>query len=222
MSNPLVITVYIAEDHVSVREMLVAHLKLRANYDVVGQAANGVQVLAECKQLRPRVLILDISLPGMNGLEVARLMRQEAPEVQVLIFSSRYDVATVRQVIELGARGMVAKVAMFTTLIEAIDSVAAGRPFFSSEVMQVFQSSFSIKAERPPLDLTERESEIMRLVAEGRSNKEVSQLLGISVRTAENHRHNIMQKLHAHNAADLTRQAYRMGLLRTDNLAPGS
>lgn len=219
MSSPL--TLYIAEDHTAIRELLVSHLGMLKTYKVVGQTADGRQVLNDCLRLKPRLLILDLGLPGLGGVEVARSITRDLPETSILIFTSHDDAATVRQVMEAGARGMVEKSAPFDTLIKAIDAVGSGKAFFGDAVTQALHRSFVEPiVTRSPDTLTPREREVLQLVAEGRSNKEISTTLGLSIRTAENHRHNIMRKLDAHNAADLTRAAFRLGLLRSHGDPP--
>lgn len=211
------LTLYLAEDHTAIRELLVSHLSMLKNYKVLGQGADGHQVLEDCRRLRPQVLLLDLGLPGLNGIDVARAVARELPQTAVLIFTSHHDSATVRNVMEAGVRGMVEKSAPMETLIKAIDTVGTGRAFFGDAVAQALHRSFvEPVATRSEDQLTPRERQVLQLVAEGRSNKEICAALGISIRTAENHRHNIMRKLDAHNGADLTRAAYRFGLLRQE------
>ena len=187
----------------------------------MGQTADGRRVLEDCRKLRPRLLLLDIGLPGLGGIEVARSVTRELPETSILIFTSHDDTATVRQVMEAGVRGMVEKSAPFETLLKAIDTVGAGKAFFGDAVTQALHRSFVDPNPTKSDDgLTSRERQVLQLVAEGRSSKEICTTLGISLRTAENHRYNIMRKLDAHNAADLTRAAYRLGLLRSDGDPP--
>jgi DNA-binding NarL/FixJ family response regulator len=217
LSKPGPISIYVAEDHVAIRELLVSHLGMLPGYRVVGQTHDGHQVVKDCLLLQPRLLILDLGLPALNGVEVARTLTKSVPNMQILIFTSHHDAATVRQVLEAGARGMVEKSAPFDRLLKAIEAVAAGRAYFGEAVTEALQRSFM----DPPVtrsndQLTTREREVLQLVAEGLSNKEVSTRLGISVKTAENHRHNLMRKLGAHNGSDLTREAYRLGFLRPD------
>lgn len=219
MNHPL--TIYLAEDHTAIRQLLVSHLGALTGYRVVGQTADGRRVLEDCRKLRPRLLLLDIGLPGLGGIEVARSVTRELPETSILIFTSHDDTATVRQVMEAGVRGMVEKSAPFETLLKAIDTVGAGKAFFGDAVTQALHRSFVDPNPTKSDDgLTSRERQVLQLVAEGRSSKEICTTLGISLRTAENHRYNIMRKLDAHNAADLTRAAYRLGLLRSDGDPP--
>lgn len=209
------IRLFIAEDHVAIREVLAAYLASVPKINIVGQATDGLSAVAACLELKPDVLLLDIDLPGLNGVSVARKLTAEIPETQILIFTSHHDGATVRQAIEAGARGIIEKTGPVDALLKAIEAVSEGRAYFGAKITQVLQRSMLEPAAADPTDqLTSREREILQLVAEGYSNKELCSRLGISLRTVENHRHNLMRKLGAHNSADLTREAFRMGLVR--------
>lgn len=215
MSLPL--PVYIAEDHTALRNLLASHLAIQGKYQVVGQTGDGRQVLDDCRRCQPKLLILDLGLPGLGGIDIARAVRSELPHTYILIFTSHDDPVSVRQAMEAGAKGMVEKSASIEVLSRAIDTVSAGRAFFGEAVSQALQRTFVDPiVTRSDDTLTAREREVLQLVAEGFSSKQICARLDITVRTAENHRHNIMRKLDAHNAADLTRAAYRLGLLRGD------
>jgi len=213
------IRLFIAEDHVAIREVLAAYLASVATIHIVGQATDGLSAIKLCLELKPDVVLLDIDMPGLNGISVARKLTAEIPDTQILIFTSHHDGATVRQAIEAGARGMIEKTGPVDALLKAIEAVAEGRSYFGSKIAHVLQHSMLEPSSSPLSDqLTGREREILQLVAEGYSNKELCTRLGISLRTVENHRHNLMRKLGAHNSADLTREAFRMGMIR--NLTP--
>jgi len=212
------ISVYLAEDHVAVRELLASYLAVFPVYAVVGQSGDGRLAADEIAALKPNLLIVDLGLPGIDGIRLMREVAQTSPATHMLVFTSHCDAGSVRQAFEAGARGMVEKSSPLSKLTEAIESVAAGRPFFSDAVARQLQLSLGQPA-RSPDGLTVREREILQLVAEGFSNKEVSHRLGISPKTAENHRHHLMSKLGARNASDLTRQAFRLGLVQME-LAP--
>ena len=208
--------IFLAEDHVAIREVLAVYIQTRPHLKVVGEASNGLQVVEQCARLKPNLLLLDIDLPGMNGISIAHMLTASTPETHILIFSSHYDAATVRQVLEAGARGIIEKTSPIETLMKAIETVGAGRPYFGERVTRILEQSFSKPiATRSADNLTAREREILQLIAEGCSNKDVSSRLGISIKTSENHRHHLMQKLGTRNAADLTREAFRLGLVRT-------
>lgn len=212
------VTTYLAEDHVAIRELMRHHLELTPGYTVVGEASDGAVAVRECLRLKPRLLVLDLGLPGTSGLEVIRQLRQAGATTRILVFSSHQDPALVREALETGALGMVEKSAPFETLIRAIETVAAGRSFLGDAITQAVQRSLQKHAQPEGTGaLTPREREVLQQVAAGRSNKEVAAQLGISLKTAENHRHRLMSKLSARNAADLTRVAYELGLI-----VPGS
>lgn len=211
-------TTYLAEDHVAIRELLRRHLELTPGYSVVGEASDGTAAVRDCLRLKPQLLVLDLGLPGTSGLEVIRQLRQAGLATRILVFSSHQDPAIVREVLETGALGMVEKSAPFDTLIRAIETVAAGRSFLGDAITQAVQRSLQKHAQPEGAGaLTPREREVLQQVAAGRSNKEVAAKLGISLKTAENHRHRLMTKLEARNAADLTRVAFELGLI-----VPGS
>lgn len=215
MTSQHALTIYLADDHVAIREMLARCFRALPGYQVVGETNDGRRVLEDCLRLKPRLLILDLGLPGLHGIEVARALAKAMPELPILVFSSQDDPASVRQVLQAGARGIVEKTAPLETLLQAVESVGAGRAFFGETITQALQRSFvePVATQAPDL-LTVREREVLQLVAEGSSNKDVAARLGISVKTAENHRHNLMRKLAARNASDLTREAFRLGLVR--------
>ncbi|WP_175414877.1 response regulator [Nibricoccus aquaticus] len=212
------LTVFIAEDHVAIREVLALFLNSKSHIQIVGESSDGHEVVAQCLKLKPRLLLLDIDLPGLNGISIARNLTLAQPETQILIFSSHNDAATIRMVLEAGVRGIIEKTSRAETLLQAIEIVGSGKAYFGEKITQALQQAFIDPATtRTPGTLTPREHEVLQLIAEGFSNKEVSTKLGISVKTAENHRHHIMEKLGAHNAADLTREAFSLGLVRTQS-----
>jgi DNA-binding NarL/FixJ family response regulator len=212
------IRLFIAEDHVAIREVLAAYLASVPKIQVVGQATDGLAAIQACLELKPDVVLLDIDMPGLNGVSVTRKLTSEIPDTRILIFTSHHDSATVRQALEAGARGIIEKTGPVDALLQAIEAVAEGRSYFGSKITEVLQRSMLEPNAADPADnLTSREREILQLVAEGYSNKELCTRLGISLRTVENHRHNLMRKLGAHNSADLTREAFRMVLIRNMN-----
>ncbi|MCF3648612.1 response regulator [Synoicihabitans lomoniglobus] len=210
-------TLYIAEDHVAIRDLLARHLELTGSFDVVGMAADGEPIVDDCTRLKPDVLLLDLSLPKRTGLEVLRDLRTSNLPTKVMVFSSHNDSAIVREVVEAGALGMVEKTAPFDELETGLIAVAAGRAHFGAAVIQALQQGLQKHAEvKGASALTQREREVLGHVAAGRFNKEIADLLGVSVKTVENHRHNLMSKLDAGNAADLTRIAFKLGLVVHD------
>ncbi|MEY4490168.1 MAG: hypothetical protein RIQ79_2676 [Verrucomicrobiota bacterium] len=208
------VSIYLAEDHEAIRGLLRRHLEMLNTYRIVGETGDGEVAVRDCLRLKPDLLVLDLGLPGTSGLEALRQLRQAGSKTHILVFSSHHEPAIVREALEAGATGMVEKNAPFETLLQAIATVSAGRPFFGAAITQAVQLSLQKHAQPQGVSsLTAREREVLQLVAGGRPNKEVASLLGISVKTAENHRHNLMSKLSARNAADLTRVAFEMGLI---------
>lgn len=207
------ITIFFVEDHAAIREALAGYLDDRPQMRVVAQSEKGADVPAACARIRPDVLLLDLELPDGSGLEVCCAVRLVAPETQVLVFTSQVDGRIAREAIESGALGVLEKSAPLQTLVTAVERVAQGHAFLGSGAMEALQERDVILPSGSETPLTDREIEIMRLIAEGLSNKEVAVNLGISLKTAENHRHRLMRKLGAHNAADLTREAFRVGLI---------
>ncbi len=207
-------SIYVAEDHVAIRELLCQHLEMMGNYNVIGQTNDGAEALRNCVQLKPDILLLDLNLRGMNGFEVMSRFTDYGWAQRILVFSSHVDASTVRRAMELGAKGIVEKSAPFTILMEGLRAVIGGQSFLSDLASQALRQSLGSSSESQSImDLTPREIEVLKLVAEGKSNKEVATALNIKLKTAENHRHNLMNKLGARNAADLTREAYRIGVV---------
>lgn len=222
LDSPQTLRIFIAEDHVAIREVLAAYLQTRPHLEVIGEASDGLIALDQCRKLKPDLVLLDIDLPGMNGISIARALTSTTPETHILVFSSHYDTATVRQALETGARGIIEKTSQVETLLKAIETVGAGRAYFGERVTKILQQSFSEPTSTRSSDnLTAREREVLQLIAEGCSNKDVASRLGISIKTAENHRHHLMQKLGTRNAADLTREAFRLGLVRMSSPPQG-
>lgn len=207
------VRVFIAEDHATLRQLLATHLTASACYEVVGQTDRGWEAVLACQQLRPLVLILDLDLPDENGLEVLTTVRAQTPGTQVLVFSALTDPATVRRALELGAAGFVEKTAGIDVLDRAIAAVSLGKTFFGDQILQTLPAVLRGEGARVDSRLSPRECEVLALVANGHSSREIAAGLNLSVRTVENHRGNIMRSLGARNTADLTREAMRLGLV---------
>lgn len=214
------VRIFIAEDHTALRQLLASHFSASACYEVVGQTAQGGDILEQCRRLRPQVLILDVSLPDLDGLEVITTLAQDVPETRVLVFSALIDPATVRRAINLGACGFVEKTADIDTLNRAVAAVSLGQPFYGDHVLQTLPSVLRGETPEEVSRLSPRECEVLALVANGHSSREIATGLGLSVRTVENHRSNIMHALGARNTADLTREALRLGLVSIDPRRP--
>lgn len=213
------IRILLADDHDVVRRGLSALLTNRPDWQVVGEAQNGREAVALAVKLKPNVAVLDLSMPELNGLEATRQIRKEVPETEVLVFSMYESEQFVRDLLAAGARGYVLKSDVTTQLLTAVETVARHKPFFTSDVAERVLEGFLKLGELSAGDgpaagiLTPREREIVQLLAEARSNKEVSAILGISVKTVETHRASIMRKLGISSIVDLVHYAIRNHLV---------
>jgi DNA-binding NarL/FixJ family response regulator len=209
------VRILIVDDHDLMRRGIKALLQSHAGWEVVGEAHTGREAVAKAEELKPDVAILDISMPDLNGIEAARRIRKSAPNTEVLILSVHYSDQLIRDILEAGVRGYIVKSDSDRDLVIAVETLANHKPFFTPRATEVILSNFN--GARPGNDLpesvrdrlTSREREIVQLLAEGKSSKEVASSLGISVKTAETHRANIMRKLQLHTVTDLVRYAVR-------------
>ena len=208
-------SVVVVEDQTAICEMIIEMLEARGIYRVTGSTADGHEGLALARQLKPDILILDILLPGISGLEVLRQLHDKQPDLKVLVFSGKSEKQLARGMLSLGVRGFVPKSARLSELRQAVDAVAAGDTWFSES----FQKALADALVAPESDvdakgstLTEREKEIAVLLAKSNSSKEVAQKLDISAKTVENHRTNLMRKLGVHDVAGVIRYVIRQGL----------
>ncbi len=205
------IRVLLVDDHPLVLDGISARLEGEESLEVVGMANDGKQALEKAQELNPDVVLMDISMPVMNGFEAAERFREEQPEVKVLILSMHDDREYIVKLIKCGAAGYVLKDVSSSELISAIETVNRGGTYFSSGASQSLFSEFdqqqAVKEEPLREALTGREKDVLKLLAEGNSNKEVARVLNISVRTVETHRQNIKSKLDIHTAAGLARYA---------------
>lgn len=208
--------IMIADDHDIVREGLRSLIEGQPGWQIIGEAVDGRHAVREAKRLRPNLVILDIGMPELNGLDVIRQILKAQPHTEVLVVTMHESEDLIRQALEAGARGYLLKTEAARHLVSAIKTLAEGKPYLTCEAGQVVLQGFldisggSPRAER----LTSREREIIQLLAEGKSNKEVAGQLGISVRTAECHRRNIMQKLDLHSMNALVRYAIRNNIVQ--------
>ncbi len=211
--------ILIADDHEIVRRGLRALIESQANWEVVGEAVTGREAVELAKQFSPQVAVLDVSMPEMNGLEATRQILKALPQTEVLILTMHESEQVVREVLDSGARGYVLKSDAGRDLISAVDALRQRRPFFSSRVSEMLLQNYRGRQDRPaPGDaprsrLTAREREIVQLLAEGKTNKEVAASLNISIKTAETHRTNIMNKLDLHSVTELVRYAVRNNMV---------
>lgn len=208
------IRLLLVDDHALLRESLAQALSLQDDLQVVGEAGDGREALDLAVSLAPDVVVLDVAMPRLGGLETAQRIRQLVPRARILACSQYTDAETVLGMLRQGATGYVNKAAELDELLEAIRAVAAGRRFLGRDVEEAEQVGLAnARARRPdPTQaprLTEREREVLQLIAEGRRSKEIGAILGMSVRTVETHRARIMRKLGIRSVAGLTKYALR-------------
>ncbi len=207
------IKVVIADDHVIFRQGLLKLLQSAEDIEVVGEAGEGLKILSFIEKERPDVAILDISMPGLSGLEIIKEIQSKGIEIRVILLTMHNDPLTAKKAVQSDASGYVLKDDAFEDLLYAIRAVASGGKFISPSISEKVLNSCMAKEVGNHI-LTVRESEILRLIASGLSNKQIADKLCISVKTVETHRARIMQKLDLHTTADLVRYAIRTGLLR--------
>jgi DNA-binding NarL/FixJ family response regulator len=206
--------VLLADDHGIVRRGMKALLELEPGVEIAGEAADGPETLRLCETLRPDLAIVDIAMPRLNGIEVtARALKQD-PRLKVIILSMYADEAYVVRALAAGARAYLLKEATEEDLLPAVRAVAAGRSFFSPAVSRLLLEDYVRHLKQRGLEdsfhlLTDREKEVLQLLAEGRSNKEAAAALGVGVSTVETHRANLMQKLNLRNTAEIVLYAVR-------------
>jgi DNA-binding NarL/FixJ family response regulator len=219
------ITVLLADDHTVVRQGLRALLENEPDIEIVGEAETGRQAVALARSVRPDVVVMDIAMPELNGLEATRQIVREAAPARVLILSSYNDDEFAHGSTEAGAAGYLLKQAAVKDLIRAIHEIRNGNGFFSPAVsrrlMDRYREVLGRGAETGKrIRLTSREAEVLQLIAEGKANKEIAADLGISIKTVEKHRHRLMQRLEIHDVAGLTRYAIAKGMIETSAAAP--
>ena len=213
------ITVLLAEDHLIVREGFRSLLKSESDIEVVGEAQTGRQAVTLAKKLRPDIVVMDIAMPLLNGLEATRQIRQAIAGAKVLMLSAHNDDAYVEQAIAFGAVGYLLKQTSSHDLSRAIREVQSGKTFFSPTIARRLHDQKLPARERPlrkrVARLTSRELEVLQLIAEGEANKQVAGELDISIKTVEKHRQSLMQKLNIHDVAGLTRYAIGAGIIES-------
>jgi len=216
------IKVLLAEDHTIVRQGLCALLEGEAGLEVIGEAEDGREAIQKVERLHPDVVVMDISMPALNGLEATRQIKERFPEVKVLILTMHANEEYVFQILRAGASGYVVKQAAVTELISAIQAVSQGDSYLSPAISKKVIEEYIRKAEAMVENsydrLTDREREVLQLIAEGHSNREIAALLHLNVKTVENHRASLMDKLHIHSTAELTRYAIHKGVISLEDL----
>ncbi len=207
------IQIILADDHPMVRQGIKILLENKGILKVVGEAADGREAVQMAKQFHPDAAILDFSMPILNGLDAAREIQRESPRTHTLLLTVHREEVYVLEALRAGIRGYVVKSQAASDLIHAIDEVVQGRVYLSPSISQAVLDAYLYKSPLPQNVLSPRERQVLQLVAEGKSSKEIASLLGLGIRTAESHRARIMKKLDIHDATGLVRYAVRRGLV---------
>jgi DNA-binding NarL/FixJ family response regulator len=212
------IRIVLADDHVVMRNGLKLLLERQPNFAVAGEAVNGREAVEICEKLKPDVLVLDIAMPNLNGIEAARQIAAKMPKTAIVILSMHSDESYVLRALKAGARAYLLKDSAEADLINAIRAVSEGKAFFSPAISKMLVDDYMRRLEQRGVEdsyelLTTREREILQLLAEGKSNKEVAAMLNLSLYTVETHRGNILQKLNLHSVPELILYAVRKGVI---------
>jgi two-component system, NarL family, response regulator NreC len=212
------IRIVLADDHVVMRNGLKLLLERQPNFAVAGEAVNGREAVEICEKLKPDVLVLDIAMPNLNGIEAARQISAKLPHTAIVILSMHSDESYVLRALKAGARAYLLKDSAEADLINAIRAVSEGKAFFSPAISKMLVDDYMRRLEQRGVEdsyelLTTREREILQLLAEGKSNKEVAAMLNLSLYTVETHRGNILQKLNLHSVPELILYAVRKGVI---------
>jgi DNA-binding NarL/FixJ family response regulator len=211
------ITVLLADDHMMMREGLRMVLELEKDLQIVGEAEDGRQTVALVKKLRPAVVLMDIAMPLLNGLEATRQIRKDFPDTKVLILSAHSHAAFIEQVTEMGAAGFLLKHTSSTVVATAIREVHKGNTFYSPSISERFKGrdkkALDREGKKKNSGLSSREVEVLQLIAEGQANKQIAAELGLSFKTVDKYRQSLMGKLNIHDIAGLTRYALAEGII---------
>ena len=221
MSTPKQITILLAEDHAIVRQGLSALLKADGQFRMLGEAKNGREAVEMARTLKPDVILMDIAMPVLNGLEATRQILAANPAAKIVILSAHSDDVYIERMNKAGAAGFLEKQTSAEILTQAIREVAAGKFYYSPAIAKRLADGHHRSLDRDGFTkaggarLTSRETEVLQLVAEGSANKQVAAELGISIKTVEKHRQHLMDKLNIHDTAGLTRYAISAGVIES-------
>lgn len=211
------IRVLIVDDHTLFRESLRSHLSTQENIEVVGEAGDGIEAISKTMELQPDVILMDFAMPNLNGLQATLQIKKNNPAVKILILTMYETGPHVYQILRGGASGYILKKAPTKELISAIEAVFQGEAFLcpsvAKQILDDYLEQAEVGEEAVHGELTNRELELIGLIAEGKTNKEIANLLGISVHTVQTHRLNLMKKLDVHDRTQLVRYAIRRGLI---------
>ncbi|MFN8000477.1 MAG: response regulator transcription factor [Acidobacteriota bacterium] len=206
--------ILLADDHLVVRRGFGLILSAQPGWEIVGEAANGREAVELTERLQPDLVVMDVSMPELNGIEATRRIAEFAPRCRILALSMHRDAVYVREILRAGAHGYLLKDASDQDLVDAVRAVSQGQGYLSPAVSDAVLSDYR-KHVTDPIDLlTSREREVLQLIAEGKTNKEIAQDLHLSVYTVDSHRGRIMEKLNLHSAGELIRFAIRNGLIQ--------
>jgi DNA-binding NarL/FixJ family response regulator len=216
--TPTPVRVLVADDHALVRSGIVGILNTSPGIEVVAEASDGIETARKALEIRPDVVVLDVSIPGLNGIEAARRIHAAVPQIRILMLTMHDEEEYVVRAVRAGASGYLTKDGTASELIAGVRAVSEGKAYFSPPARRAMARASGRKpgAEDPYGELTERERQVFRLVVEGKSNAEIAEILSISPKTVDNHRTRLMNKLEAHSSADLVRYAARRGLAPLD------
>ena len=214
------VRILLADDHQIMREGLKALLGRRTSIEVIAEAENGIQALSIARKERPDVIVMDIAMPDINGIEVTRQLKSELPDIKIIALSMHSDRRFVSEILKAGASAYVLKHAAFEDLEKAIKAVMMNRTFLSADILESVVNDYVSQLSSSEYDayrqLSDRERQVLQLLAEGNSTKEIAFKLHVSVKTIESHRQNIMNKLGIRSLAGLTKFAVREGLTSLD------
>lgn len=207
------VRILLADDHPVFRQGLRALLE-REKFDVVGEASDGLEAIAAAERLQPQVVVIDLAMPSLNGIDAVREIVKRAPRAKAVLLTMHTEEYHVLEALRAGAKACVSKSQAAEHLLQAIKDVCAGGVYLSPHVSGAVVQAYLAKTELPYDPLTPRERQVLQLIAEGKTTKETAAVLDVSVKTAETHRTNLMEKLDIHSTAGLVRYAIRRGLLQ--------
>lgn len=215
------IKVMIADDHALVREGIMAFLRMHDEIEIAGEASNGIEAIQKARELRPDIILMDISMPELGGIEATLEIKKTMPEIKILILTQYDDKAYVSRLLKAGVSGYILKHAVGTDLIAAIKAVAQGESYLHSSIASkvidgYLGTSSGMTIEDPYEKLTDREKQVLKLIAEGHSHKEIASMLNISVKTVIAHQTNISEKLDIRSRAGLIKFAIYKGIIKLE------
>jgi DNA-binding NarL/FixJ family response regulator len=206
--------ILLADDHELVRKGLRATIESHHGWEICGEARTGREAVVKARELRPDIVVMDFAMPDLNGMEATRQIRASLPRTEVLILTMHDSERLIPELLAAGARGYVLKTDAGEFLVAALEALSEHKPYFTPKVSSVVLQGYLNPETQESPELTPREREIVQLIAEGKATKEVAELLGISVKTADTHRTNLMRKLNLHSAADVVRYAIRNQIIQ--------